>query len=360
MDLGFLLKSEEYFVVIDLIIENGKLNTEKIDFSKLKNKRILLTGCTGLIGINLLSAIQLVKDTYNIEVFCLVNKIPEYPFKHFFEGCFVVQGDLTNSDSINYLLNIFSENQYGVDYIIHAAGYAQPKKFTGNKLNTILVNTKTTLELFKLLNPGGTFLFVSTSELYSGINEENIKEDRMGSTNTDHSRSCYIDSKKCGETILYSFKEKGYNIKIARVSLCYGPGTKKDDCRVISEFVKKGILENKIDLLDTGESIRTYCYVSDTTEMLWNILFNGKDIVYNIGGISKVSILEIAKKIANELHCEVSIPEKNDKSLGGNPQIVNVSIEKYLKEFGNKNFIDINFGISKNVNWIKYFYEKKY
>lgn len=346
--------------MIDLIIENGKLNNEKIDFSKLKNKRILLTGCTGLIGINLLSSLKLIKDDYNIEIFCLVNKYPEYPFNYFFEGCFVVQGDLTNSDSINYLLNIFSENQSGVDYIIHAAGYAQPKKFTKDKLNTILLNTKTTSELFKLLNHGGTFLFISTSELYSGINEDSIKEDRMGSTNTDHSRSCYIDSKKCGESILYSFKDMGYNIKIARVSLCYGPGTKEDDSRVISEFVKKGILKNKIDLLDDGESIRTYCYVSDATEMLWNILLNSKEIVYNVGGKSKVSIVEIAKKIANQLHCEISIPDKNQESLKGNPQLVNISVEKYLKEFGNKNFIDIDSGIYKNINWIKYFYGEKY
>jgi len=346
--------------MIDLIFDNAQKNIDTVDFSKLDNKRILLTGCTGLIGIHLLSTLQLLKKQYNIDIYCLVHGDIEPPFDAFFKDCFVVKGDLVKSDSIDYLLNIFSENQVGVDYVIHSAGYAQPKKFTEDKLNTILLNTKTTSELFKLLNPGGSFLFLSTSELYSGLDSENITEDEIGTTTPDHPRSCYIDAKRCGESIVHSFKERGFNAKIARVSLSYGPGTKKNDSRVMSDFVTKALANNQINLMDDGQSIRTYCYVSDTTEMLWNILLHGKDTVYNVAGTSKISILGMANKIAEILNCEVSCPKDNANTLQGNPKIVNLSLHKYISEFDKKEFVPIDYGIETSVEWIKTFYKEEF
>jgi len=346
--------------MIDLIIDNAQKNIDCIDFSKLNNKRILLTGCSGLIGIHLLSALKLIKSKYNIDIYCLVHNDPEPPFDSFFKDCFVIKGDLINSDSVEYLLNIFSENQIGVDYIIHSAGYAQPKKFTENKLNTILLNTKTTSDLFRLLNPGGSFLFLSSSEVYSGLNIENITEDLIGTTTPDHPRSCYIDGKKCGESIVHSFKEKGFNVKIARVSLSYGPGTKKNDCRVMSDFVTKSLQNGIISLIDDGQSIRTCCYISDATEMLWNILLHGKETVYNVSGIHKISILEMANKIAKILNSKVLCPKNNQGSLSGNPKLVNLSIDRYISEFNKSEFVSVDYGIEKTVEWIKSFYKEEF
>ena len=339
--------------MLELIFNNAQRNIDVVDFSKLNNKRILLTGCSGLIGIHLLSTLKLLKNKYNIEIYCLVHGAPEAPFDTLFKDCFVVKGDLVKSDSVDYLLNIFSENQVGVDYIIHSAGYAQPKKFTEDKLNTILLNTKTTSELFKLLNPGGSFLFLSSSELYSGLDIENISEDLIGTTSPDHPRSCYIDSKRCGESIVHSFKEKGFDVKIARVSLTYGPGTKQNDCRMMSDFVTKCLIDGELKLIDDGQSIRTYCYISDTTEMLWNILLHGKDVVYNVSGIFKISILDVANIIAEKLNCEVIVPKTNESELRGNPKIVNLSAKKYINEFGKKEFVSIDYGIEKVIKWIK-------
>jgi len=342
----------------DLIFDNAYRNIESVDFSKLRNKKVLLTGCTGLIGINLLSVLKILNNLYdyNIQIYCLVHNEPKPPFNTFLKDCFVITGDLTKTDSVDYLLNIFSEEQNGVDYIIHTSGYAQPKKFMEDKIGTVLLNTKTIFDLFKLLNPNGSFLFLSSSELYSGLDVENITEDCIGTSTPDHPRACYIESKRCGETIVNAYREKGYNAKIARVSLTYGPGTKKNDCRVMSDFVAKCLVEGKINLMDDGQSIRTYCYISDTTEMLWNILLHGKDNVYNVSGNSKISILEMANKIAKKLNCKVSVPDNNKDSLKGNPKIVNVSSKKYLDEFGKKQFVSIDDGIEKVVEWIKVFF----
>lgn len=345
--------------MIELISNNFCNNFDKIDFSKLKNRRILLTGCTGLIGIHLLATLQSIRESHNIQIYCLVSKKPKHDdiFNNLFNGCFVVEGDLTKNTSIDYLLNIFSENQSGVDYIIHAAGYGQPKKFMNNKIDTILLNTNTIINLFKLLEPGGTFLYCSTSEIYSGIEDENITEERIGTTSPNHPRSCYIESKRCGEAILQAFLENGYNVKIARISLAYGPGTKKNDDRVLNNFVQKAIQKNSIDMLDSGKSIRTYCYVSDTVEILFNILLFGKSVVYNVSGESKVFIYELANLIGKKINCPVNIPKDNFNEMVGNPKLVNLSLDKYFREFGNKKFISLDGGLNNVIAWQKELYK---
>lgn len=337
--------------MLELILNNAQKNIDSLDFSILHNKRILLTGTTGLIGIHLLATLVLLKKKYNIGVYCLTNNVIDEIFLPLYDDCFVIKGNLTNNDSIEKSLNIFSEELYGVDYIIHAAGYGQPTKFMNNKIDTILLNTNTIVNLFKLLMPGGTFLYCSTSEVYSGIEEKNIDENKIGISTPEHPRSCYIESKRCGEAILHGFLEQGYNTKIARISLAYGPGTKKEDGRVLNNFIQKAIQKKSIELLDDGSSVRTYGYISDITEMLWNIFLYGKDVTYNVAGVSETSILDLAKMIGKKLNCSVSCPKTNSNELKGNPKIVNLSLDKYFQEFGKKSFISLEDGLNDTIQW---------
>lgn len=61
----------------------------------------------------------------------------------------------------------------------------------------------------------------------------------------------------------------------------------------MNNFIQKAIQNKSINMLDDGSSIRTYGHVSDITEMLWNIFLHGKDITYNVAGVSEISILEL-------------------------------------------------------------------
>jgi UDP-glucose 4-epimerase len=79
--------------------------------------------------------------------------------------------------------------------------------------------------------------------------------------------------------------------------LAYGPGTKKNDHRVLNSLIQKGLMGDKIELMDGGDAVRTYCYITNVIEMFWNILLFGKKTLYNVGGESKITILELAKTI---------------------------------------------------------------
>lgn len=333
--------------MLEIIYKDANRIVNYVDFSKLANKKVLVTGATGLIGLHIVASLIELKKKQNIDVYCWVNSELDKKIETLFDPCHLLRGNLTNPEAIKQVNEKF-------DVIIHSAGYAQPQKFTGDKLNTIKLNTETISNLFSLLKTDGTFVFASTSEIYSGLVKENILESEIGTSTPDHPRACYIESKRCGETICHVFKEKGYNVKIARISLAYGPGTRLNDSRVMHNIIDKALVEGKIKLLDSGSSIRTYCYVSDIVEMLWNITLHGQEMVYNVGGISKISIKELAKKIGNKLNASLSIPENDAQGLSGNPKLVNIGLQKYMKEFNKESFVEMDEGLENTIAWQKY------
>ena len=173
---------------------------------------------------------------------------------------------------------------------------------------------------------------------------------------TNHHRSCYIESKRCGEAICYSYKSTGANVKIIRLSLAYGPGTKAGDHRVLNALIEKGLKEKEIKLLDRGEAIRTYCYITNVIEMIWNILLFGSQSIYNVGGNSQTTIRELAELIGQRLDKNVVLPETSEK-ISGSPKVVNISTKKYKDEFGDVCFISLDEGIVKTIDWQKNIYE---
>jgi len=316
---------------------------ENVNFLKLKNKTILITGASGLVGINLLSSLKPIQKEYNITIYIWAkneNKI----FDSLFEDCVKIVNDITDFNAFTNLPKF--------DYIIHSSGYGQPFKFLSDKLKTIQINTSSTIKLLELLKDDGTFLFISSSEVYNGLFKHEINENEIGMTNTQHPRAPYIEGKKCGEVICDAYREMGKNIKIARLSIAYGPGTKIGDTRVINSLIDKGLNNDSIELMDDGSSLRTFCYISDVIEMLWNITLDGKDFIYNVGGIDTLSIFELAHKIAKILDKSVILPILN-KELVGSPKLVNLSIQKYINEFGKDSFTPIDIGLAETINWQK-------
>jgi nucleoside-diphosphate-sugar epimerase len=244
------------------------------------------------------------------------------------------------------------ENMDMMDYVIFGSGYGQPIKFGQDKIETIRINTEVVSKAFSILKPKGTFLFISTSEVYSGSTPP-YKETDIGNTTPQHPRACYIEGKRCGEAICMAYKDIGYDVKIARLALAYGEGTKKGDTRVLNQFIEQAITTGHIKLLDDGSAMRTYVYVQDACEMTLDILFKGKDVVYNVGGFSEISIADLAHNIALMTGAKVTL---GDKSLIGSPENVKLDMSKTLKEFP-RDFVTLTDGLFNTIKYQKTLYE---
>ncbi len=237
------------------------------------------------------------------------------------------------------------------DYIIHAAGYGQPQKFSKDKQRTIEINTHITDTLFELLKSGGKFLFVSSAEVYSGAKSP-YKEIDIGTTTPQHPRACYIEGKRCGDAICMAYKEQGYDVKIARLALAYGPGTKKGDTRVLNQFIEQALTTGEIRMKDKGEAIRTYIYIDDAVRLLLDILFRGESDVYNVGGKSDTTIAELAQHIATITRATVDYGKEGDISA---PDEVKLDLTKTLTEFP-RNFVPLEEGLKRTIEYQKTLY----
>lgn len=268
---------------LDVIIDDVDSILSSVSEKEFNGKRVLITGASGLLGFYFTALFRRLCEMGGgpIKVDLVVHSAPIRVLSRLanFPGASILIGDLTNAEFLSKL------EQY--DYIVHAAGYGQPGRFMENQIKTIQLNTTTTIQLFNNLAIGGRYLFVSTSELYSGLSNPPFVEEQIGNTNTTHARACYIEAKRCGEAICNAYRKQGVAAVSARLALAYGPGTKANDQRVLNSFIQRGLTNGQIELRDMGKAQRTYCYVANAVEILFNIMRNGSHPVYNVGGISR-------------------------------------------------------------------------
>lgn len=281
-------------------------------------KHIVITGAYGLVGSTICKIIE--------------NKYPKFKL-------------------IKIKCDFDSSKIKSVDYIIHCAGYGQPQMFGKDKVKTLMINTQDTNRLFQLLKPEGKFVFISSSEVYSGAIPPHTEE-MIGTTTPQHARACYIEAKRCGEAITGAYREQGYDAKIARLALAYGEGTKKHDTRVLNELIEQALTKGVIKLKDTGSAIRTYCYVEDAADMIVDILMNGTQPVYNVGGISTVSIRDLALMIGKITGVQVIL---GDTPLEGAPSSVRLNITRTLWEFP-RTFVTLEEGLIRTIEYQKQLY----
>ena len=337
----------------DIMLDDAGAVLSKVAFAELHGKTIIVTGASGLLGSHFLACLwKLSEEKNDINTVAVmrssspayINALLDYRNSKIFYG------DIGKKDFLDALPE--------ADYIIHAAGYGQPGRFMENPVNTIEINTTGTLGLIDKLRPGGKFLFLSTSELYMGLVATSpYRETQIGTTNTTHPRACYIDSKRCGEAICNAYRQRGIQAKSARLSLAYGPGVRTGDKRVINSFIEKALVEEGINMLDLGQAMRTYCYVSDAVYMLWRILMEGKQAIYNVGGISRISIAELAEAIGRITKVSVRIPDSDKSGIAGAPDDVCLDITKFEREFHPMPFLPIDEGLSRTVGWMRNFIE---
>ncbi len=295
------------------------------NFGALEGKTVLIAGATGFIGTALRKSLEDVKVLL-----------------------FAPSHDDLMSEHVPHIA------RNSADIVIHCAGYGQPALFMQKPVETIRVNTDLTAKLFYNLKPGGTYLFCSSSEIYSGLDKLATEND-IGNTTPSHPRAAYINGKLAGETIVNAYRKAGIRAFSARISSAYGPGTRKHDMKAMNQFIESALLKGRIELQDSGRALRTYCYIDDTIETLWNIILNGTQPVYNVGGRSIASVADIAKKVGELTGSEVVIPFGVPDTTGG-PQNVRLDLSRTETEFGKIFYVNLNKGLRRTIEYQRKLY----
>jgi nucleoside-diphosphate-sugar epimerase len=217
---------------LEIILRDAEAIFKRARLDRLQGTNILVTGASGLIGTHILACLcHLSKCGISVQVYAhMLSQMPPHLTELVGEGRFkVLQDDLADFNSYLRLPE--------ADVIIHAAGYAQPTRFMENPIAVLQINTSATISLLKRLRQNGSFLFLSSSEIYSGLKDVPAAETAIGTTTPFHPRASYIEGKRSGEAICYAFRLQGIRSVSARLGDVYGPGTRKHDTRVLNSFI---------------------------------------------------------------------------------------------------------------------------
>jgi len=244
---------------------------------QLKGKSILITGATGLIGVQMIDALMLLGD---VKVYAVGRSKAKAESR---------LGEYFSSDNFVFLeqdvREAFPENLQ-VDYIIPLASNTHPLAYSQYPIETILINTlgaQHALELAKRC--GAVVLYPSTVEVYgNAIGNDVFTEDYTGKLNLSNSRSCYTESKRLSEALCQSYAaEAGVVVKIARLSRVIGPTMLESDTKASSQFLKKAMAGEDIVLKSEGKQYYSYTYVADAVAALLFVMLHGENAVaYNV------------------------------------------------------------------------------
>jgi len=303
--------------------------------------KVLITGASGLIGLNLMKFFDRNSNEavrYEIHVLS-IRQIPEY--------CVVEFG----GESVEYHRDI-DEIDETFDLIFNCSGPSQPAIFTQNPDLVIEANIIQISKLYALLSSEGKFIQMSSSEIYSGCELRPCTEDHLGVMASSNPRRLYVRSKELAEILLGNYRTANQLVLIARVSLVYGPGALLGDKRVLFEFINKALTGNLVVEGNTS-AIRRYLYVEDFLIMLNSVLnkvSSGYQIV-NFGGNEEITIGDLAKLIASLTGAELQSSLEIDNRSIGAPDEVWVSLEKFNSFETNFEPRKLREGLVPTISW---------
>ena len=255
-------------------------------------KKLLVAGGAGFIGSHLVDRLLKRQDFDKLVVVDSLWTGTIRNLDHIKDGRFA----LVSSEVENFTSDV------RFDEIFHLASPASPPIYMAEPERTISANLIGAMRLLSLLKKGGRICYTSTSEVYGDPQVNPLPETYRGSVDCTGPRSSYDESKRCTESLLFeSSRVRGTNVRVARIFNAYGPRTKVDDGRAVSNFLTSALLGKPITIYGDGAQSRSWGYVDDIIDGLERLFWlDNYDYVgpVNIGNEREISVLEVARYVA--------------------------------------------------------------
>ena len=306
-----------------------------------KNKKVLVTGGTGLIGRPLVE--RLIEQGAKVRIASLDDSSRAHPKAEFkqvnlmrFENCLRVCE--------------------GMDFVFHLVGIKGSPVMTSKKPASFFVPTITfNTNMMEAARQEGVerYLFTSTIGVYSPA--EVFHEDDVWKTFPSENDRFAGWAKRMGELQAEAYKiEYGWeNIAIVRPANVYGnyDNFDPDNATVIPSLIKRALDgENPLKVWGDGSPIRDFIHAKDVAEgMLLSVEKNIKKPI-NLGSGIGTSIKEIVEIIVDNMDKKPKVIWDTSMPSGDKKRLMDVSRAKTL---GWKPEISLKKGIKEVMEWYK-------
>lgn len=311
--------------------------------------KYLITGGAGFIGSNFM---HYMTETYPEDMFVCIdaltyagnyNNIKELEGRNNFK---FVHGDITDRELID---NLFNEEHF--DYVINFAAESHVDnsiKNPGIFLTTNIIGTQVLMDACRKYGIK-RYHQVSTDEVYGDLPLD--RPDLLFSeSNPIKTSSPYSASKASADLLVLAYARTfGLPVTISRCSNNYGPYQFPE--KLIPVVISKALNNEPIPVYGKGENVRDWIHVHDHNVGVDLIVKHGRTgEVYNLGGHSERTNLEVVKTILKELgKSEDLITFVADRP--GHDLRYAIDSTKSEKELGWDRTYTFEDGIKETVNW---------
>jgi len=305
--------------------------------------RILLTGGAGFIGSHLAERLIAMGN----KVVCIDNLIT---------GSTDNIAHLAGNDNFEFVKHDVSDYIFikgKIDYVLHFASPASPVDYLTHPIKTLKVGslgTHNSLGVAK--HHGAKFLLASTSEVYGDPLVNPQPETYWGNVNPIGPRGVYDEAKRFGEAITLAYhRSHGIDTKIVRIFNTYGERMRKNDGRIVPNFIDQALKGEPLTVYGKGTQTRSFCYVSDLVEGIIKLMGSGLNEPVNIGNPEEMSVLDFAKKIKAITGTKSEIVFKELPE--DDPQVRRPDISKAKSKLGWSPKVSLDEGLKRTVDWFK-------
>jgi UDP-glucose 4-epimerase len=243
--------------------------------------RVLVTGGSGFIGSHVVDRLR--EHGVTPRIFDLIRSPHHAPGE-----VETFLGSLLDIEALRLAMA-------GCHVVIHLAAVADVKDVLAEPTYAENINTRGTLNVLEAARRAGVgrVIYGSTTWVYSDCSEPSVDED----TTIAPPSHLYSATKLAGETYCNSYRSL-YDVAftILRFGIPYGPRAREG--AVVPIFVNKAFAGEPLTIAGDGQQFRKFVYVEDLAE---GIIRGLKPIavnrVYNLDGIERVTILEIAEAV---------------------------------------------------------------
>jgi len=313
-----------------------------LEYKRLKNKRILVTGGAGFIGS------EVVRQLSEVGAKIIVFDNYSSGRKKYLEevtNISQIKGSITNRKQVNDIVK-------KADYIINLAAlpfipdsYYYPNEFF--KVNTEgTINLVTASIKSKKLK---MFVHVSTSEVYGSAKTIPMSEDHPTLP-----QSTYAASKLAGERAVFTLhKEHDIPAVIIRPFNSYGPRITQP--YIIPEIINQVLHRKDTIKLGNVESFRDFTYVSDTARGMISAMAKESVVgeTINIGSNKSYKIKNLVEIIARIIGKKVKILIDKERFRPYDVQKLICDNSKAKKLLRWEPEVSIEEGLTRTINWMK-------